>query len=1059
MKAKNQNKKYRIFTIFLFLGISLTAFAQTDPTVTATAPSANALNADSTTDISLTFSETMDAATFTADHVKMSGSYGEPFGFPALRSNTNTAVFDPDRDFFPGEIITVTLTADVASSMGAPLASPFTYRFTAGVSPNSPGEFPNGRNIIGETVRSTSSGDVTAVDLDGDGDLDVLSASSDDSRIVWHANDGNGNFGSRQVIGGNSPKSLITGDLDNDGDLDILSMSGFGGVVHAHLNNGSENFTLSAGITTEVKDIASGDMDGDGDLDLLTASGNEIFIYPYEGISYISAPPVPVIFRTKRTITSAVVGASGVAVADLDGDGDLDVLSSSADDNKIAWYPNDGFGNFGGQQIVTQAATGAQNVLTADMDGDGDLDVISTDDTKTAWYPNDGNGNFGNQILLTEDDIRDVAVADLDGDRDLDVLSASGDENRIAWYQNDGNGNFGSQLTINLESINSAIAVAAGDLDGDGDLDVLSAHSSNSRIAWHENAGSTPLAANCAPPFTLQMDSDGSASITVDDIDDGSLGFTSMEIDISDFDCSDLGENTVTLTVTNASGDTETCTTTVTIEDSIAPVADRATLPEIVSGCGTSVIEVPTATDNCTGIVTASTNDPLEYSEQGTYTITWIYDDGNGNTSTQEQTLIVDDPETPVPDMAVLPEVRGECGATVTEVPTAVDNCSGTVTATTDDPLSYPEQGTYTITWTYDDGNGNTSTQEQTIIVENSIASATPDVASLPEVRGECSATITSAPTATADCGGTIIATTNDPLEYSEQGTFIVTWTYDIGNGNTSTQTQNVIVENPVTSVTPNMDVLPEVRGECSVTVSQVPTATSDCGGTVTATTNDPLTYEEQGTYTLIWTYDLGNGNTSTQQQTVIVEDLVPPLAIAQDITVGLDENGQATINAEDINNGSTDNCGIEDLALDVSIFDCPELGDTTVELTVTDVNGNSDTATATVTFTAPDSDSDGVADTCNPALALVPVPAISPNGDNANDTWVIENITSHPEALIKVFNRNGREVFSTQNYQNDWGGTEGTGSNLLPVGSYYYIIHLRQPVNRDLTGWLYLNY
>jgi hypothetical protein len=82
--------------------------------------------------------------------------------------------------------------------------------------------------------------------------------------------------------------------------------------------------------------------------------------------------------------------AYGVYGSDLDGDGDMDVVSASSNDHKIAWYENDGLGNFGPQQVITTNAIGARNVYTADLDGDGDLDIISASgsDNKIAWYEN-----------------------------------------------------------------------------------------------------------------------------------------------------------------------------------------------------------------------------------------------------------------------------------------------------------------------------------------------------------------------------------------------------------------------------------------------------------------------------------------------------------------------------------------------------------------------------------------------------------------------------------------------------------------------------------------------
>lgn len=84
--------------------------------------------------------------------------------------------------------------------------------------------------------------------------------------------------------------------------------------------------------------------------------------------------------------------------------------------------------------------------------------------------------------------------------------------------------------------------------------------------------------------------------------------------------------------------------------------------------------------------------------------------------------MVYADTEAPVPDVAVLPIVTGECSAEITTFPTATDNCAGTITGDTTDPLTYTEQGTYTVTWTFDDGNGNVAVQEQNVIVQDTTA-------------------------------------------------------------------------------------------------------------------------------------------------------------------------------------------------------------------------------------------------------------------------------------------------------------------------------------------------
>jgi hypothetical protein len=168
----------------------------------------------------------------------------------------------------------------------------------------------------------------------------------------------------------------------------------------------------------------------------------------------------------------------------------MDVLSASLSDNKIAWYQNDGNGNFGAQQIITSNAGGAEKVYAADIDNDGDQDVLSASyfDDKIAWYQNDGSGNFGTQnIIALVDGAIDVFPVDIDGDEDMDILSASIDNSTIDWYENtDGMGTFGTAQTIQTV-FGGGYSVYAADVDGDADNDVV--YGTGTLVAWHENSG------------------------------------------------------------------------------------------------------------------------------------------------------------------------------------------------------------------------------------------------------------------------------------------------------------------------------------------------------------------------------------------------------------------------------------------------------------------------------------------------------------------------------------------------------------------------------------------
>jgi hypothetical protein len=144
----------------------------------------------------------------------------------------------------------------------------------------------------------------------------------------------------------------------------------------------------------------------------------------------------------------------------------------------------------------------------------------------------------------------------------------------------------------------------------------------------------------------------------------------------------------------------------------------------------------------------------------------------------------------PVPNVASLPNATGQCSVTVT-APTATSACLGTITGTTTNPLTYSTQGSYVITWTYNDGNGNTATQDQTVTIDDTV---TPIIPVLAEVSGQNSVTLV-APTTTDACAGTITGTTTTAFPITTQGTTIVIWTFDDTNGQYITATQNVIID------------------------------------------------------------------------------------------------------------------------------------------------------------------------------------------------------------------------------------------------------------------------
>ncbi|MGQ0826881.1 MAG: HYR-like domain-containing protein [Bacteroidota bacterium] len=316
----------------------------------------------------------------------------------------------------------------------------------------------------------------------------------------------------------------------------------------------------------------------------------------------------------------------------------------------------------------------------------------------------------------------------------------------------------------------------------------------------------------------------------------------------------------------------------VNVNDVAGPVATIGTLPDLTAECSLTVSTIPTATDDCTGIIMGTTEDTLFYDEQGIHMITWTYDDGNGNTSTQTQNIIIDDISSPVEDVAVLPEITAECSVTLAS-PTSTDNCAGVITGATTDPLTYDVEGTYTVTWIYDDENGNITTQTQDVIIDD-ITAPHKDSITLSDVTGVCSVTVQNSPTATDSCVGTITGNTTDPLTYNSEGTYTITWTYDDGNGNTSTQQQNVIVTSVDTSVTVNVVTLTANNVSAGVTYQWISCYPTDDIPGETAQSFSPTS---DGYYAVVVTE---NGCSDTSSCYLIVVTGINEAAISDSVAI-----------------------------------------------------------------------------------------------------------------------------------------------------------------------------
>ena len=185
------------------------------------------------------------------------------------------------------------------------------------------------------------------------------------------------------------------------------------------------------------------------------------------------------------------------------------------------------------------------------------------------------------------------------------------------------------------------------------------------------------------------------------------------------------------------------------------------------------------------------------------------------------------------------------------------------------------------------------------------------------------------------------VATGGTPLS---SATLLATATYyatQTLNGCESARKSVSIEVTDTASAVPDVSILPIITSQCSATVSTIPTATDACSGVISATTTSPLEYSTLGTYTILWQYDDGHGNITTQNQTVEVVDNVAPICNSKDIVVYLNDNGTVTIQPSEVNDNSFDNCSIAQMTVTPNTFNENNLGINTVVLNVIDSNGN----------------------------------------------------------------------------------------------------------------------
>ncbi|MDC8003310.1 HYR domain-containing protein [Aureisphaera galaxeae] len=442
-------------------------------------------------------------------------------------------------------------------------------------------------------------------------------------------------------------------------------------------------------------------------------------------------------------------------------------------------------------------------------------------------------------------------------------------------------------------------------------------------------------------------------------------GVDTVVLSQTDFTCADVGDNTVTVTVTDVNGNVATCTSTVTVEDNIAPtvVCQDITVQLDANGMATiTPADVDNGSSDACGVTLSLDIDTFDCSNVGANTVTLTATDPSGNSSTCTATVTVEDnvaPEAVCMDIDVFLDASGNASITPADVDGGSNDACGVAGLAIDiTDFTCADVGPNDVTLTVTDNNGNVSSCVAVVtVIDNTapVISCPADVVTGTD-PGVCSAQVVfSDAIASDECGILSVVQTAGLPSGSDfpTGVNTIEFTATDVNGNTTVCSFTITVnddEDPV-AVCQDITIQLDDTGVATITADDVAGVNADnCGVASTSIDMDTFDCSNVGDNTVTLTVTDTSGNTSTCTAIVTVEDVTAPEVLCQDITIQLDDDGMATISATDIDNGSTDACGIDTYEVDIDTFDCSMIGDNTVTLTVTDVNGNSATCTATVT-------------------------------------------------------------------------------------------------------------
>ncbi|MGH9845544.1 MAG: PxKF domain-containing protein, partial [Blastocatellia bacterium] len=626
--------------------------------------------------------------------------------------------------------------------------------------------------------------------------------------------------------------------------------------------------------------VAVGDFNLDGKPDLATAnfSSNNVSVLLGQGSGGFGA----------ATNFAVGLGPESVAVGDFNLDGKPDLATANASSDNVSVLLGQGSGGFG---AATNPGVGDTPVSVAvgdfNLDGKPDLATANFSSNNVSVLLGNDSGGFGAAANFAVGNFpTSVAVGDFNLDGKPDLATANAGPDNVSVLLGQGSGGFGAATNFAVGVDPHSVAVGDFNLDGMPDLATANQGSNNVSVLLNSCTSNTSPVAQCQN-VTVSAGASCTANASINngsyDPDSGDT----ITLTQSPAGPYPLGTTTVTLTVTDNHGASSSCTATVTVVDNTKPVINAPANINVSTGagatsCGVVVSDVTlgpaTATDNCSGnpAVTRMNVPPGNLFPVGATTIIFTATDAAGNSQTEIQIVTVTDNTLPVITLNGANPMAVQCATGFSDPgATATDNCAASVPVTASGNVNISVPGSFTITYTANDGRGNTATKTRTVNVLDTTAPAITLNGANP-MTVQCATGFTDpGATATDNCAPSAPVTASGSVNTSVPGSYTITYTARDGVGNQATKTRTVNVVDttaPVINCPANIiTYLPLNSTDTSKIVNFAVTATDACGSASVTTSRASGSAFPLGTTTVTATANDGRGNTSTCSFTVTV--------------------------------------------------------------------------------------------------------------------------------------------------------------------------------------------